>query len=295
MNRTTMRVALAAMTALSISPSSEAASTKSLQVNVSQVNDRRSSGSFSQLSIFLELPTVLSTDLAASRVILKAAEDDKGKNLLDTSAGEPRLETNRQGSFGPDDKKVSPASVSFELKNPDRQATRVKEIRGEVELFMPAKDANSVALIPKFLSSSGKSLSHKALKANGVEIAIVSKAQLDAERKKVGDKRREEAKAQGSEGEDLESAVTNAMENFFTPDAGDVVLKVKDPNHHIQDISFIDKGGEVKPGNAHDVEGWTIVSRYGEPPAADWGLRISMQTEKNILRYPFVLTDVPLP
>jgi len=271
------------------------ASSKPLQVKVVQVNDRRSSGSFSSLTISFELPDIPSSDVAASRVLVKAAGDNTGRSLIDDAgAKEPGLESNRRGSFG-GNKKPDPISVSVELKNPDRKATRIREIRGDIELFMPGKDPNSIATIPRFVSYEGKTLSNKALKANGVEISIVSKAQLDAERNRIGEKRREEAKKDGFEGDDLESAVKNAMESFFTPDEGDVVLKVADPNHRIQDIAFVDKAGEVKPGGQHDVDGFRIVARYGEKPTADWSLRVSLQTPKNIVRYPFSLSDVPLP
>jgi hypothetical protein len=37
------------------------------------------------------------------------------------------------------------------------------------------------------------------------------------------------------------------------------------------------------------------LSTWVGKPQADWKMRVSMKTSKNIVRYPFALSDVPLP
>jgi len=261
---------------------------------VKQVNDRRTSGSFSQLIITVELPAVKNADVAASRVLVASAVDDSGKSLVESESGEPQLETNAPAMYG-GDKTPSPASVSVTLKNPARSAMAVKQLSGQIELYMPSKDPNSVAEIAKFTSQAGKTLSHKALKANGVEIAAISAAQLDAEKKRLGEAKRTELKAGGYDEETLTSLVSSFLEYLLKFEESDIVLRIKDPNKRIQEISFVDGAGETKRASMRDDEGYTVLSTWGEKPQPDWKLRISMKTQKNIVRYPFVLTNVALP
>jgi hypothetical protein len=262
-------------------------------VVIQQVNDRRTSGSFAQLTISLELPGVKASDVAASRVLLTTAVDDSGRTLLDPKAREPQLESSYRMAMTHND--APPATISVTLRNPDRKATKVKEIRGDIELYMPSRDPNSIAEIPKFLSSSGRQLAHKALAANGVEIAVVSSTQLAAEKKRRGDAKRSEAKASGLEGEDLERYLSSYLESLFKLDDDEVLVRVKDPNKRIQEISYVTASGETKRVSSRDDDGFTRLSTWGEKPQPDWKLRVSMTTPKNIVRQPFVLTDVPLP
>lgn len=260
-----------------------------LDLKVTQVNDRRTGGSFSQMMIVCDLPKFASTDVAASRVIVAAATDDSGRDLIDHESGEPQLEQTRGAEAS------RPASVSMTLKNPARKATKVTEVRGEVELYMPGKDSNSMAEIPKFLSNSGKPLNHKALKANGIEIALVSQSQIDAEKKKRGDARRKEGAEAGLSGDDLDSYVKSYIDDQLKLDDGEVLVRIKDPNKRIQNISYIDGSGEEQHVSVRDDEGFTYLSTWGGKPQPDWKLRVAMTTPKNLVRQPFTLKDVALP
>jgi hypothetical protein len=262
-------------------------------VVIQQVNDRRTSGSFAQLTISLELPGVKASEVAATRVLLTTAVDDSGKTLLDPKAREPQLESTSRMSMKRDD--APPATISVTLLNPARKATKVKEIRGDIELYMPSRDPNSIAEIPKFLSYSGKQLASKALAANSVEIGVVSPTQLAAEKKRRGDAKRSEAKASGFDGEDLDRYVASYLESLLKLDDDEVLVRVKDPNKRIQEISYVTASGETKHVSTRDDDGFMRLSTWGDKPQPDWKLRVSMTTPKNIVRQPFVLTDVPLP
>ena len=265
-----------------------------IDVTVQQVNDRRTNGSFAELAITLELPKMKSSEIAASRVLIAAATDDSGRSLIDPAATEPQLEPNMRG--GGSDGPPSPATVTVRLANPDRKATRIKEVRGEIELYMPSRDANSVADVPKFLSSAGKPLTQKALKANAVEIALLSSTQIDAERKRLLDARRKEAKANGWEdGEDLESMLKSTAESLLMVDEGDLLVRIKDPNQRIQELAYVDATGDVKRISSRTDEGLTYLTTWGDKPQPDWKLRVSMKTPKNLVRYSFALKDVALP
>ncbi len=266
------------------------AATSVVDVAVHRVNDRRTAGHFAQLDIVLELPKIKAADVAASRVIIAAATDETGRDLVDRER-QSYLDPNLRPGADPS----TPATVSLTLKNPARTASKVDEVRGEIELYMPSKDPNSVAEIAKFLSFSGKPIAHKVLEANGVEIALVSPEQLAAEKKRLGDAKRKEYADDGYEGETLDSVVSYYVESLLTLQPSDVVVRIKDPNQRIQEIVYIDSAGETKRASKRDDEGFTLLSTWGEAPQPDWKMRVSMRTNKNLVKHGFVLKDVPLP
>jgi hypothetical protein len=290
-----MKNTLVALSLILAAGAVEAQKARPIDVKVVQVNDRRTKGHFSRLTLAVELPSVKLGEVQASRVLLTKAVDDSGADLKIPSEDEPQLQTNSSLMYLEGDALKKPASVSIEMNNPARDATKVAEVRGEIELFMPARDPNSVATIAKFMNQSGKALSHKALKANGVEITMVSAAQIEAEKKKGAAAKRKEAEAEGYGAEYVETMVNSFMEMFFAPQENDVVLRIKDPKKRIESITYVDAKGAVKPVMMNEEEGFTVLSTWSEKPAADWGLRVNMKTAKNLVRYPFVIADVALP
>ncbi len=266
---------------------------QTIDVVVKQVNDRRSSGTFfNELTIALELPKFKNSEMAGSRVIVASATDDTGRDLVDHEASEPMLDTNMRMSM--QDKTV-PAQVSVKLTNPDRKATSVKEVRGEIELFLPARDPNSLADVTKFVPASGKALAHKALKANGVEITLLTPAQIDVERKRRLDAKKKEYAEYNYEPETLESVLDSFTESNLVLEENELVARVKDPNQRIQEITYIDGKGEPQHVSVRDDEGVTRLSTWSGKPQSDWKLRVTMHTPKNTARFPFVVKDVKLP
>lgn len=271
--------------------STAASAQQKLDVAVKQVNDRRANGFFSELTIYMSLPKVRANEVAASRVTITSAVDETGRDLVDPER-KAGFEPQRTGGQA---EPATPASVSVALKNPDRKATKVKEVRGEIELFMPAKDPNSVAEIAKFTTFSGKALSHKALKANGVDIALVSPAQVEAEKKKRAEAKKKEYAEMGFEGEDLANMLKSFVESLLGAEENDLYVRVKDPSNRIQEIEYVDSKGEVQMVSRRDEEGMTLLSTWAGKPQPDWKLRVSMKTPKNVVKYTFALADVPLP
>ena len=130
---------------------------------------------------------------------------------------------------------------------------------------------------------------------HGVEIALVSKAQLEAEKKKATEAKRKEYADAGYEGESLDEMVKQVMESWMNVEPSDLVVRLKDPDHRIQDIAYVDASGEVKRVSTREEEGFTLLSTWGEVPQPDWKLRVNMITAKNMVKHAFVVKDVPLP
>ena len=292
----TIAIALLAASALSAQPSKKGKTSDPtpIDVSISQINDRRTSSFFSQLDITVQLKGVAEADLSAARITIRKAVDDTGRDLVDPEAGEPGFESTSSGYFKEKDA-TTPASVSIKLKNPAREAVVVKEVRGEIELYMPDKDKDAVAVIPKFQSLAGKPVSNKALKASGIEVSVIGKAHLDAEKAKASKARAAELKAEGADDETLKWMISSFEDSFYTPGEGEIALRIKDPNTRIHEYAFIDGAGEPQRVYGREQDGLTILSTYGAAPDASWGLRISLRTPKTMARHTFALTDVELP
>jgi hypothetical protein len=266
------------------------------KVTLGQVHDRRSDGSFfKRLEINLELPDIPAADVAAARTVVTTSVDDTGRNLVPEDSGKGGLQPIMQGRFGGSAEKSEPVKVTLELKNPARKANVVTSVAGEIELYMPGKDPNSVATIPKFTAQAGRPLADPALKANGVEITLVGKEQLDAEKKRQLEKLKQEAKKQGLSGEALEERIADFSSEFLKPDEGDVVLRVHAPEGRIQQIVYVDAAGQEKLASKSEKQGFTVLSTWGEKPGPDWSLRVRMKTPKTLVRHSYALKDVPLP
>ncbi len=276
-----------------------AAAAKATPANATRaaLQDRRTTGSFARCTLGIELPDIPAVEAKAARVVVMKAVDDLGTNLVPDDAAEARLEPTQRGQFGARDGKPSPPTIVFaEMKNPPRRATVLKEVSGEIELFVPSRDPNGEAKLPNFLSLSGKPAVHPALKANGVEISFLSGAQLAAERKRAEDAERAKLKKEGyTEEESVREMVDSALWSFPKGDEGEVILRVKDPKKAIQDIKAFDgEGNPVFAGNS-DERGLRVLKFWNDKPGPDWSLKVEMRSDKALVRHTFVFRDIPLP
>lgn len=266
------------------------------KVSLGQVRDRRSDSSpFKRLEINLDLPEVPAADVVASRIVVTAAVDDTGRNLVPDDSGKSGLQPTQQGRFGGAAEKTEPTTLMLELKNPARKANVVRSVTGDIELYMPGKDPHGTANVPKFLAQAGRPLADPALKANGVEITVVGKEQLEAEKKLRLEKMKQEAKKKRTPPELVDEMVAEFNSEFLKPEDGEVVLKVKAPEGRIQEMVYVNAAGEEKRASMSEKQGFTVLSTWGETPGPDWGLRVRMKTPKTLARYSFALKDVPLP
>lgn len=261
------------------------------------VQDRRSEGHFPRCTLGIELPDIPAHEARASRVVVMKAVDDLGTNLVREDAAGALLEPTQRGSLGKPKEGPAPPTIVFaELKNPPRKATTLKEVSGEIELYIPGRDPNGEAGFPKILSLAGKPLAHAALKANGVEISVLSQAQIEAERKKAGDAERAKARKEGVTDEDtIKSMVEHAVDSFPKGGEGQVVLRVKDPKKAIQDFKMADGEGNPQFNGKSDQAGLTILEFWGDKPKPDWAMKVLMQSDRSLVRHTFVFKDVPLP
>src|SRR5512134_427444 len=111
-----------------------------LRVSTGTIEDRRTTGRFfAGLEVELKLTGDDLADAKSARILLKKAVDETGRDLL------PEKKPDE------DFKSVGSSELKLSLKNPARGASQIKEIAGEVQLFVPTRDPAAVVTVDRLL------------------------------------------------------------------------------------------------------------------------------------------------
>lgn len=276
-------------------PMAADAPTRETKVSVVSLGDIRGDSAFSKLQVKLELPDFAAAEVAGARIVVRKAVDDTGRDLLREEDRKAPLEPIDQGSGGGAGEKPAPAVLELNLRNPARKAKVLRALSGEIELYLPGRDPQAVARIPRFASFAGRTLESPALAASGVTLAYLTAEQFEAEKKTQAAKRKEEAKKSGVLGEMLEPLASAFLSAFFSPSAGDVILKIGDPGGRLVQLRLVDAAGEDKTSGRAQQQDLAVLSSSARGPEPDWSLEVRLKTSNSLERRSFSLTDVPLP
>lgn len=274
-------------------------SAQDLRVSAGTIEDRRTTGKFfGGLEVELKLTGDDLADAKASRVLLKKAVDETGRDLLPDEKKVPDFSTS-----GGSDLKVS-------LKNPARGATTLKEISGEVELFTPSRDPAATVTVDKLLSRMDKPISMPALRNQKIEVTVVSpkahranaakrKAEFEKEMAKGKAEMEKEMKGASAEEAKALEAIMGLAQAFsgMMDEVGDndLILNVKDADGRLMDVEVVRADGERISSNGSMSSGELRVMNFSEKLPADAKLRVFVKTKKALVSSPFTLSNVSLP
>lgn len=257
-----------------------------LTVSAGDITDRRRNDNFfGGLEIELKIDGDGAADVRGARALVKKAEDETGRNLLKEGAKTPDFETSMSDT--------SP-SLKLELRNPARKAKTVREVSGQVELFLPGRDPASVARVDGFASKTDKPAASPALKAAKAEVTVVSRKTYEAEKKKDAERRKKEAEGAGIGGAMVE-AFAGLFEGFLTVEENDVLVKVTDPGKKVFNVEVFDAKGTKIDGAGSMTVGEFRILKFPEKLPADASLRVYVLTAKSVVTTPFQLKNVALP
>ncbi|MDA8101298.1 MAG: hypothetical protein M0042_16885 [Nitrospiraceae bacterium] len=259
-----------------------------IKVAVAEVKDQRSTGEFfNSLEIKLRL---IGDDAAAVRgikTVVRSAADDTGRSLLSEDEKQAPFETIADG-------RGRKPEVTLKLKNPARKASVVKEISGDLLLFMPDKDPAATVVIKDFTKKAGKPLDDPALARAGIVLTVLTKKEYDALKKEEEAKAKEAAKKQGMT-EAMMSAFEGLFSGFFQVGEHDLLFKISDPQENLVDMDVVDAAG-AKINNRGSMKSNNLkVLNYPEAVPVDARLRLSLKTQQSVVTLPLRLTDVALP
>lgn len=258
-----------------------------VRVSVSEVSDRRSTGQFfNNLEVKLKLTGDDAAEIKGINTVITSAVDDTRRNLLSPEKNRSGFEAVRETGTGPE--------VTLSLKNPARKATVIKELSGELQLFMPAQDPAATVLIKDLGRSIGKPLTDKALEKAGISVIVLTKKEYDLIKKDEEQKAKNTAEKQG-----LDKALLKAFEGllgaFFEVGEHDLILKISDPSAKLIEVEVIDGKGTRISGQGSMKTGDLRILNYTEALPADAQLRIFLNTQKSVVSLPLKLADISLP
>lgn len=288
-------VSMAALAVIGAAPAGLSA--QEVRVTTGTIEDRRTTGRFfGGLEVELKLTGDDVSDAKSSRILVRKAIDESGRDLL------PEEKREADFSDGTSNLKVS-------LKNPARAAGGLKELSGEVELFVPSRDKGSTVVVDRFLSRMDKPLAAPALKSQGVTVKLISpKAyRADAKKREVElDKEMQKNKAEMEKAAAEEGADPKAVEAMMELIKGfsgmmgevgdnDVVLEIGDEGKKLLDVEVVGPGGDAVGSQGSITSGGVKILKFSEKLPADAKLRLLVRTKNAIVRAPFTLANVPLP
>ncbi|HEY6066857.1 MAG TPA: hypothetical protein VIY96_11920 [Thermoanaerobaculia bacterium] len=271
-----------------------ASNAQGVRVSAGLIEDRRTTGRFfAGLDVELKLTGDDVADAKSARIVLKKAVDETGRDLL------PEQKPDE------DFKSLSGSDLKVSLKNPARNASAVKEIAGEVQLFVPSRDPAAIVTVDRVTSRMDKAVDSPGLKAQKIAIRVVSpKAhraaakKRDAEFEKEMAKHKEEMKKEA--GDDKTAEALMALVKGFSGmmnEVGDndLILEIEDEGKKILDVSVVGANGATIDTRGSMSSGGLRILQYGEKLPADAKLKLLLQTRKSVVSSPFTLANVPLP
>ncbi len=270
-------------------------------VEIDEVADNRMSSEFMQgfLEVNLKLKGEGLDRVNAARILIKDARDDKGTKLLDPEAKVPDFQS-RDTNMG---------RLDVRVKNPPRQAKSV-QLSGTIELFVPGRDPNAIVKIDRALSKPDKPLVSKSLKAEKIEVTLLSPAGYKAEREKnkldekAIDEARAEGKRRGVSEKEMEAMIEliKALDELGNeaPKPGTVILSgSEDDMDRIQKVRILRPDGQevrVSSSGSSTRGDHTMMTLHpDEVPPSDSSLEFTLLTSKAKMSVPFELKTVTLP
>lgn len=260
-----------------------------VKASVGEVTDNRTTGSFnSECKLELKFTGDAAADASSVRQVrVKRAVDELGRELTRTDDSDSFGSTLSGRSSG-----VPKAMVR--LRNPSRNATVIKLVEGEVELFNPTPANGGILIIKDILKRRAEPVQNAALKKYGIELIYLTKDSYEAKKKQLEEQEKNEA------GGKLGEAFGELFKGMFsgmmaTEGKNSVKFYVKDPGKRIIEMELQDAAGNpLKRGSS-----WTSAEmrqiEFNAPPPADAQLLIHLATPEAIQTFPFKIENIPLP
>src|SRR5258706_775840 len=134
-----------------------------VKVSIGEITDNRTTGSFnSECKLELKFTGDAASDAASVRQVrVQKAVDELGRDLTRKDASDSF------SGFG-SGQRSGLLKTELRLRNPSRNATVIKIVEGEVELFSPTLDNRGILTIKDILKHPAEPVHNPALKKYGI-------------------------------------------------------------------------------------------------------------------------------
>lgn len=257
---------------------------------VGEVTDNRTTGAFnSECKIELKFTGDPAADAGSvRRVRLSEATDELGRDLTLKKEDE-----SGSGSFN-SGRSSGALKTDVKLRNPSRNATAIKVLKGEVELFNPTEANGGVLTIKNVLQHPAEPISNPVLVKNGVQVMYLTKEAYAAKKKEL-----EQKAATDPASQKLAEAFGGLFKGMFggmmSDSKNSIQLYIQDPQKRIMDVKFLDGQGKPLKSRERWSSGEFNSTGLEGPPPLDTQLIIQLATPESVKSYPFMVENIPLP
>jgi hypothetical protein len=156
---------------MAASAQTEDKSAPPIQVNVGDVTDNRTTSAFnSECKVELKLTGDAAADAqSVRRVQLVEATDSTGRDLI------PKKDDEMASHFMGFGQSSGALSTEVKLRNPSRNATAIKVLKGQVELFNPTEANGGVLTIKGILQHPAEPVQNPALAKYHIQLMYLTK------------------------------------------------------------------------------------------------------------------------
>jgi hypothetical protein len=256
-----------------------------VQVSVGDVTDNRTTGAFNaECKVQLKFTGDAAADAqSVRRVQLTEVTDTTGRDLIpkQTDKMTPRL--NGFGQAG------NALSSEVKLRNPSRNATAIKVLKGQVEFFNPTEANGGLLTITNILQHPAEPIHNATLEK--YQLIYLTKAAYEAKKKELQDQQSGDQKM----GEVFGQLFSGMFGGMMSDSKDSIQLYVHDPDQRIIELNFVDgQGNPLKTTQTWSSEDFRSTS-LKSPPPADTQLRIQLATPESLKSCSFQTENIPLP
>lgn len=278
---------LAILLTLPIAAKAQEQSPLPIQVNVGDVTDNRTTGAFaSECKIELKFTGDAAADAqSVRRVQLAEATDSTGRDLI------PKKDDGMASHFMGFGQSSGALSTEVKLRNPSRNATAIKMLKGQVELFNPTEANGGLLAIKGILQHPAEPVQNPELAKYHIQLMYLTKAAYDAKKKEI------ESQPNGNQqlGEMFGQLFKGMFGGMVSDSKNSIQLYIQDPDKRIIDLKFVDgQGNPLKSNQSWSTDNFRSTD-FESPPPPDTQLKIQLATPESLKTYSFQVENIALP
>ena len=278
---------LAIFLAIPIAANAQEKSAPPIQVNTGDVTDNRTTSAFnSECKVELKFTGDAAADAqSVRRVQLTEATDTTGRDLIPKGNDE---NSPRPFGFG---QSSGALSTEVKLRNPSRNATAIKILKGQVELFNPTEANGGLLTIKGILQHPAEPVQNPALAKYHIQLMYLTKAAYNAKKKEIESQQNGDQKL----GEAFGQLFKGMFGGMVSDSKDSIQLYIGDPDKRIIDLKFVDgQGNPLKSNQSWSTDSFRSTS-FESPPPPDAQLKIQLATPESLKTYSFQVENIALP
>ena len=260
-----------------------------IQASVGEVTDNRTTGLF---NAECKLELKFTGDAAADAVKVRQvniieAKDELGRDLI------LKQDDNFTSSFN---SARSGNSVKYELRlrNPSRNATTIKLLKGEVELFSPTEANGGLLTIKNVLQHPAEAIANPELAKYGIQLMYLTKETYEAKKKEL-EAQQKSGTGGGQFGEAFSGMFSGMSGGMGGNSKNAIQMYVKDPKKAVISLKFADGAGKPLKNRGSWSGNDFHSTSFDAPPPPDTQLVLELATDESVKSFPFKLENIPLP